>query len=227
MPVRIFVSYSHKDAEFRRKLEIHLAALKREGVGTFYDGDIHPGADLDATIKSELRAANVFVALASPEYLHSEYCFEKEYGYALRRARRKMMHVIVAVIRPCQWQHTRMARYKALPEDGKEVVRWGSRDSAFEDIVNGVRRVVKLAQVAQSALPAKRPRKPAAAKARRNKATAASTKATVTKAAARETPPKQRAKVPRAGALAKTIAEAGTARSARTGTKRKPKSKKK
>ncbi len=150
MPVRVFVSYSHKDAGFRSKLEVHLAALKREGaVQTFFDGDIHPGANLDASIKRELREAGVFVALASPEYLNSDYCFVKEYQYALRRAGRKTMHVVVAVIRPCQWKHTRMGRYKALPEDGKEVTTWGNRDSAFEDIVTGVRRVVKLAEASQ------------------------------------------------------------------------------
>lgn len=120
MPVRIFVSYSHKDAAFQRKLEIHLAALKREGIETFYDGNVDPGADLDASIRRELRDAHVFLALASPDYLHSEYCFTKEYGYALRRALRKTMHVVVAVIRPCQWKHTRMARYKALPRTGKK-----------------------------------------------------------------------------------------------------------
>lgn len=42
-----------------------------------------------------------------------------------------------------------MGRYKALPEDGKEVTAWGNRDSAFEDIVTGVRRVVKLAEASQ------------------------------------------------------------------------------
>lgn len=150
MPVRVFISYSHKDAAFRHKLEVHLAVLKRDGIiETFFDGDIHPGEDLDASIKRELRDADVFVALASPEYLHSNYCFVKEYQYALRRAARKTMHVVVAVIRPCGWKHTRMGRYKALPEDGKEVTTWGNRDSAFEDIVTGVRRVVKLAEVSQ------------------------------------------------------------------------------
>ena len=168
MPVRVFVSYSHKDAGFRSKLEVHLAALKREGaVQTFFDGDIHPGADLDAAIKRELRDADIFVALASPDYLNSDYCFDKEYQYALRRAGRKTMHVVVAVIRPCGWKHTRMGRYKALPEDGKEVTTWGNRDSAFEDIVTGVRRVVKLAEASQ------RERVPSAARNRKVKATSA------------------------------------------------------
>ena len=164
MPVRVFVSYSHKDAGFRSKLEVHLAALKREGsVQTFFDGDIHPGANLDASIKRELREADIFVALASPDYLNSDYCYIKEYQYALRRAGRKTMHVVVAVIRPCGWKHTRMGRYKALPEDGKEVTTWGNRDSAFEDIVAGVRRVVKLAEASQRERvpPAGRTRRPA------------------------------------------------------------------
>lgn len=35
-----------------------------------------------------------------------------------------------------------MGHYKNLPLDGKEVTRWANRDAAFEDIVNGLRRLV-------------------------------------------------------------------------------------
>jgi hypothetical protein len=76
----IFISYSHKDEEAREKLEIHLAQLKREGVATWFDGDMIPGDEIDPIIRRALRRADIFVALASPDYLHSNYCSAKRGG---------------------------------------------------------------------------------------------------------------------------------------------------
>ncbi len=135
-----------------------------------------PGAELDAAIRIELREAAIFIALAGPDYLQSEYCFVKEDGYARKRAARKKMFVVAVILRPCQWKGTKMARYKSLSRDGKEVTRWANRDATFEDVVNGLRKVI--AEASALAIPpalghgkqkAKRttgkPQRPAAAKA--------------------------------------------------------------
>lgn len=153
MAVSIFVSYSHKDRAARERLQTHLTPLMREGVDLWFDDRIPAGGELDPDIKRALRTADIFVALASPDYLRSEYCFITEYGYAMRRAARKAMFVVVAVIRPCGWKHTRMGRYKALPNDGKVTTQWSNRDLAYEDIAEGVRRVVTLAQAQRARTP--------------------------------------------------------------------------
>lgn len=141
--VRIFISYSHRDDASRERLDVHMAQLKREGVSVFFDGHMIPGTELDPRIKRELKQADIFVALASPAYLNSRYCFEIEYGYAFRKAQRGQVHLVVALIEECQWRHTRMSRYKLLPRDGKPVSKWRPYGEAFEDIVNGLRGVVK------------------------------------------------------------------------------------
>lgn len=123
-PVRVFISYCHRDDGARDRLDVHMTQLKREGVSVFFDGDMIAGTELDPRIRRELRLAEIFVALASPAYLHSRYCFETEYGYALRKAKRGGIHLVVALVEECQWRHTRMARYKLLPRDGKPVSKW-------------------------------------------------------------------------------------------------------
>ena len=139
----VFVSYSHLDDEFRKRFETHLAQLHREGVRTWFDGDISPGAELDPSIRRALKQADIFVALASPNYLASRYCFETEYGFALRKAARKKLFVVVVLLRQCQWRHTRMARYKLLPRDAKPIDQWARRGDAWENVVEGIRAVVK------------------------------------------------------------------------------------
>ncbi len=142
VPVRIFVSYSHRDSTAREQLEVHLAVLKRDNVSTWFDGDMDAGDALDTNISRELRNANIFVALLSPDYLHSRYCWELEYRRAMNRRARGTMRVVAVVVRPCDWRSTRAARFKLLPKDGKAVTKWRSADEAFLDVVGGLRGVV-------------------------------------------------------------------------------------
>lgn len=162
--VRIFVSYSHRDGDARARLETHLAPLKRERVETWFDGGLDAGEKLDTGIARALRGAHVFVALLSPDYLASNYCWNIEYRRAMNRRARGTMRVVAVVLRPCDWKSTQAAGFKLLPEDGREVTRWRSADDAFLNVAQGIRRVVATVRKEMAAPPPKRPArsKPAA-----------------------------------------------------------------
>jgi hypothetical protein len=163
--VRIFVSYSHRDADARQRLETHLAPLKREGVTTWFDGDMNAGDKLDTEIARELRKAHVFVGLLSPDYLASNYCWKIEYKRAMGRRANGTMRVVAVVLRPCDWKSTAAAGFKLLPEDGREVTRWRSADEAFLNVAQGIRRVVADVRKTMAAAAPKLARKrPAASK---------------------------------------------------------------
>jgi hypothetical protein len=178
--VRIFVSYSHKDAAAQEKLQTHLAPWKRDGVTVWYDKNIEPGAQLDPDIARELRQADIFVALFSPSYLDSNYCWNIEYKRAMDRRARKLLRVIGVVVKPCGWKQTRAAGFKLLPKDGREPERWSSSDAAYVNIAEGIGEVIKTvrrelaaALVARSRTVAKRiakPKPPAAKAATAGKA---------------------------------------------------------
>jgi hypothetical protein len=194
----VFVSYSHLDDEFRKRFETHMAQLHREGVHTWFDGDITPGAELDPNIRRALKQADIFVALASPNYLASRYCFETEYGFALRKAARKKLFVVVVLLRQCQWRHTRMARYKLLPRDAKPIDQWARRGDAWENVVEGIRAVVKQFRLAPQAPGApKKPKAPAPGRAPKAKpAGVRPRRATSGKAAPAATPKPKRSVKP-------------------------------
>ncbi|WP_246685088.1 toll/interleukin-1 receptor domain-containing protein [Methylobacterium sp. WL69] len=162
--VGIFVSYSHRDADARARLETHLAPLKRDGVTTWFDGDLNAGDKLDTEIARALRNAHVFVGLLSPDYLASNYCWKIEYRRAMNRRANGTMHVVAVVVRPCDWKSTSAAGFKLLPEDGREVTRWRSADDAYLNVAQGIRRVVATVrkELVSKAIKAT-PRKPAAA----------------------------------------------------------------
>lgn len=169
--VRIFVSYSHRDASAQQKLHTHLAPWRRDGVTVWYDENIEPGAELGTDIARELRRAHIFVALFSPSYLDSNYCWNIEYKRAMSRRARKLLRVIAVVVKPCGWKQTPASGFKLLPRDGLPPERWSSLDAAFVDAARGIGEVIAAVRrelavkAAPGATPAKSTRKPANPKA--------------------------------------------------------------
>ena len=153
--VRIFMSYSHHDAAAQVKLNTHLAPWRRDGVTVWYDENMEPGAGLNAEIARELRQAHIFVALFSPAYLESHYCWDIEYKRAMGRRARKLIRVIAVVVKPCGWKQTRAAGFKLLPKDGLPPERWSSSDAAYLDAAQGIGAVIKAVRRELTAQPAR------------------------------------------------------------------------
>ena len=65
----------------------------------------------------------------------------------------KKIHVVVAISRHCQWKRTRIGRYLVLPKDGKANEDFGRRSQAFEQIVEGIRAVLKHIKAEHDAAP--------------------------------------------------------------------------
>ena len=141
--VRIFLSYSHHDAGAQAKLNTHLAPWRRDGVTIWYDENIEPGDALSTEIGRELRRAHIFVALFSPAYIDSHYCWDIEYKRAMTRRARKLMRVVAVVVKPCGWKQTRAAGFKLLPRDGIPPQGWSSSDAAYLNAAQGIGEVIK------------------------------------------------------------------------------------
>ena len=156
--VRIFMSYSHHDAGAQAKLKTHLAPWRRDGVKIWYDENIEPGAVLSTAIGQELRRAHIFIALFSPAYLDSHYCWDIEYRRAMSRRARKLMRVVAVVVKPCSWKQTRAAGFKLLPKDGIPPESWSSSDAAYLNVAQGIGEVIKAVRrelIAKPATPAR------------------------------------------------------------------------
>lgn len=143
MPVRAFISYSHADEKTLDRLHKHLAVLQREGVlAAWYDHAILPGANLNEAIKSEIDRSDIFLALVSPDYLFSKYCYEKEFQHALELQKLGKLRIVAIIVEPCDWLSTPFSELMALPKDGKPIAEWTNANNAYLDIVNGLRRLL-------------------------------------------------------------------------------------
>src|SRR5260221_12509135 len=139
----LFLSYSHKDEELRDQLEVHLAALKREGaIDVWHDRRIPVGDEIDHQISDALERADIVLLLVSPDFLASAYCNDVELKRAMQRHEEGTARVIPVILRPSDWHKTAFGKLAATPKDGKPITRWPDRDEAFLDVVKAIRQAL-------------------------------------------------------------------------------------
>jgi TIR domain len=148
--IKIFLSYSHTDEVLRAEFDKHLALLKRQGVvDVWSDHCIRPGEELDSVIDVGIESADIVLLLISSDFIHSDYCFGREMKIAMERHDQKRSIVVPIILRPCDWHSSQFGRLKALPTDGKAVIKWTILDEAFLDVVQQLRLLISKANVSR------------------------------------------------------------------------------
>jgi hypothetical protein len=114
----------------------------------WYDREISAGGHIDEEIARELELADIFIALVSPDFLASNYCYEKELARALERRAAGTMVVVPIIIQDCDWQPTPLGKLKAVPKDGKPISEWTNENTAFAAVVRALRELAAKQQQA-------------------------------------------------------------------------------
>lgn len=141
--MKAFISYSHRDQWALDRLHVHLAQLHREGlIEAWYDREILAGDSIDEEIAGQMNTCELFICLVSPDFIASNYCYEREMTSALGRQDAGEVRVVPIIIEPCEWKVTPLGRLKALPRDGKPISDWTNDNTAFLDVTTELRRVV-------------------------------------------------------------------------------------
>jgi hypothetical protein len=136
----LFFSYSHADEKLRDQLETQLAILKRqEIIEMWHDRRIGAGAEFARDIDQHVETDDIILLLISPDFLASDYCYEKEMLRAMARHEAGEAIVIPVILRPCDWQGTPFGKLNATPTDGKPVTRHSDFDDAFLEVTKAVR----------------------------------------------------------------------------------------
>ena len=142
--LQVFISYSHRDEQFRDELDTHLKLLQRQRViSVWHDRRILAGDDWGGKIDDNLKAANVILLLVSADFIASNYCYEIEMKCAMDREGAGQACVMPVVARACDWHSAPFGRLQPLPKDGRAISLWEDRDSAWNDVAQGIRRVAK------------------------------------------------------------------------------------
>ena len=139
-PIKVFISYSHKDEEHREALDEQLAMLKRNKiVDAWHDRKITPGDNWANEISEHLEQSDLILFLLSSSFLASDYCHEIEMKRAIEMHSQGKAQLIPILVRPCDWSSTELSRLQALPKDALAITKWVNQDEAWLNVINGIK----------------------------------------------------------------------------------------
>lgn len=142
--IKLFFSYSHRDEALRDELEIHLAALKRQGViEAWHDRRIGAGKEFDSEISEHLETAQIILLLISPYFIASDYCYDVEMVKALEHHDAGDARVIPIILHPCDWHSLPFGKLIAVPKDGKPISKYPNQHDAFLEVTLAIRDAAK------------------------------------------------------------------------------------
>ncbi len=119
----VFLSYSHKDENWKNLLQPHLKLLQQAGrIRIWDDRQIDAGGIWFNNIKEAMARSAVAVCLISADYLASDFCTKEEIPYLLQRREKEGMVIVPVLLRPCFWKAFEWIKEtQMLPRDGKSI----------------------------------------------------------------------------------------------------------
>lgn len=121
---KVFISYSHKDAVWLERLQVHLKPLEREGlIDRWDDTGIRAGAKWHEEIEKALSSAKVAVLLISADFLASDFIAEKELPPLLEAAKEGGALILPIIVSPSRFLKTNLAQFQAVNSPHKPLIK--------------------------------------------------------------------------------------------------------
>jgi hypothetical protein len=117
---KVFISYSHKDREWKNRIVKHLGVLEKERkLEVWDDHRIAAGIDWLPEIERAIQTCDVALLLISADFLNSRFILGQEVTKLLKRRLKEGVHVIPIILWACAWtQVDWLAGIQARPVDG-------------------------------------------------------------------------------------------------------------
>jgi TIR domain len=142
--IKIFYCYAREDQIFRDRLERHLSNLKRlYRLNNWHERKINPGEIREKVIDAELNRADLIFLLISPDFMASDYCYQKEMQQAIERHKKNEAVVVPILVRRVHWEGAPFSGLEMLPSNGLPIAIWADHDEAFYDVVIGIKRAIQ------------------------------------------------------------------------------------
>ena len=138
-PLKIFITYAHKNSTAKDELIARLAVMEGEKKITFCeDNEIRSGNEWHKDISNTLADSGILLYLVSAASLASKYC-NKELAEALNFN----VRVIPIILESCNWLNHQLSEFQALPDNGKPINECQPESKGWQNVVDGIRKVVE------------------------------------------------------------------------------------
>lgn len=163
--IQVYLAYTSADEHLALELKKHLGLLIQQGRIVLWERQqIYPGEDRARQIQTHIEQAAIILVIVTADLLASDV-YEGEIKTALERHEEGRTHVIPILARPCDWHAAAFAHLQWLPHNGKAIMTWGKKASAWHEVAVYIRQRVE--SIEQSKVPA--PRQPASTVTRRTR----------------------------------------------------------
>jgi hypothetical protein len=113
---KVFISYSHKDADWLGRLTRVLRPLERKGlIDSWADTRIVPGRDWRGEIAAALASAHTAILLISTDFFASDFIADHELPNLLAAAATEGVEILPLIIKPSRFvREPDIARFQAF-----------------------------------------------------------------------------------------------------------------
>lgn len=120
---KVFISYSHADAEWLQRLRVHLRPLEREHrIEIWDDTRIKPGSRWKEEIRQAIAAAKVAVVLVSADFLASDFIATDELPSLLSAAEKEGALILPVILSPSRFSNTVLAQFQAVNSPSRPLI---------------------------------------------------------------------------------------------------------
>lgn len=143
-PLKLFISYSHKDKNLYEEFKTHLKVFEISGIiDPWSDQEIVAGQVWKDEIKKALDNAEIAIFLVSSDLIASDFIQKIEIKRAIKRHKLKLQVIIPVIIRPCTFESLDLSPYQSLPKDLLPVTLWENRDAAWVNVMKGIEAAIE------------------------------------------------------------------------------------
>lgn len=133
-PVRLFVSYSHRDEKYLEELRKYLDVDRR--LDLWSDERIEAGQEWRSQIRDALAQADAAILLVSQDFLSSEFIRSHELPTLLESVKSRRLRLFLVPVGACTWRSAVIERFQWIHDPARplKTLRPAQREQALVEI---------------------------------------------------------------------------------------------
>jgi hypothetical protein len=134
---KVFVSYSHEDSDWLKRLKIHLKPLERDyAIDIWEDTKIQPGSKWLEEIEKAIQSAKIALLIISADYLASDFIVNNELPPLLDAANKDGAVIMPLIVSPSRFMSVKnLSQFQAINDPKKPLINM-SKGAQEEILVN-------------------------------------------------------------------------------------------
>jgi hypothetical protein len=146
---KVFISYAHKDEEYKNDLITMLAGLESRGIiDIWQDREIEEGDEWLQEIEKAMNECDLALLFVSANFINSRFIQGNEVPRLLQRRKQEGLRVVPVILDHCLWESEPvLSDLQAMPRDAKPIITFprenGERTRAWKEIAQAIEKRAK------------------------------------------------------------------------------------